>query len=254
MAHSAALARASAQVPGGEGGLTGPNAELTVPCPGARAVLRIDVSRRSGGLPTPTPLSLLGARVVGMSVMVATLLAVLGVERACLAGGVAVRLERLSYEPFRLSSVQVDRPSPAFRYPRGESMSQLVKNRIGGIFVPVRDVAKARDWYRGLLGLSVDDEPLDGHHLCVIPMEGDRNLLLDEMPMWGGDQPDGPPTYQTPAFMFDTDDVYAAHTHVRNYGADVVTDVHEFGKDGWFAFRDLDGNLLMVCGNNQRAR
>jgi hypothetical protein len=54
--------------------------------------------------------------------------------------------------------------------------------------------------------------------------------------------------------MFDTDDVYAAHAHVRNYGADVVTDVNEIGKEGWFAFRDLDGNLLMVCGKNQSAR
>jgi predicted enzyme related to lactoylglutathione lyase len=74
------------------------------------------------------------------------------------------------------------------------------------------------------------------------------------MPMWGGDQPDGPPTYRTPAFMFATDDVYAAHTHVRDYGADVVTDVNEIGKDGWFTFRDLDGNLLMVCGKNQSAK
>lgn len=135
-------------------------------------------------------------------------------------------------------------------------MNQPVKNCIGGNFVPVRDVAKARDWYRGLLGLSADDESQDDYpsQLCVIPMEGDCGLVLDEMPMWGGDQPDGPPTYQTPAFMFDTDDVYAAHTHVRNYGADVVTDVNEFGKEGWFAFRDLDGNLLMVRGRNQSAR
>jgi predicted enzyme related to lactoylglutathione lyase len=134
-------------------------------------------------------------------------------------------------------------------------MNQPVRNRIGGNFVPVRDVAKARDWYRGLLGLPAADEPQDDYpsHLCVIPMEGDCGLVLDEMPMWGGDQPDAPPTYQTPAFMFDTDDVHAAHTYVRSYGADVVTDVNEFGKDGWFAFRDLDGNLLMVCGKSQRA-
>jgi predicted enzyme related to lactoylglutathione lyase len=129
-------------------------------------------------------------------------------------------------------------------------MTQLVKNRIGGTFVPVRDVAKARDWYRRLLGLSTDDEPLDAKHLCVIPMEDGRDLILDEMPMWGGDQPDGPPTYQTPAFMFDTDDVHAAHAYVRDFGADVVTDVNEFDSDGWFAFRDLDGNHLMVCGAN----
>jgi predicted enzyme related to lactoylglutathione lyase len=129
-------------------------------------------------------------------------------------------------------------------------MAQPVKNQIGGIFVPVRDVTKARDWYRGLLGLPADDASLDGQHLSVIPLEGDRHLILDEMPMWGGDKPDGPPTYRTPAFMFDTDDVHAAHTHVRAYGADVVTDVQEFDDQGWFAFRDLDGNLLMVCGAN----
>jgi predicted enzyme related to lactoylglutathione lyase len=128
-------------------------------------------------------------------------------------------------------------------------MMQLVKNRIRGIFVPVRDVAKARDWYLGLLGLPRDDKPLDNQHLFVIPMEG-PDLILDEMPMWGGDQPDGPPTFQTPAFMLDTDDVHAAHTHVRDYGADVVTDVHEFGSDGWFVFRDPDGNHLMICGAN----
>jgi catechol 2,3-dioxygenase-like lactoylglutathione lyase family enzyme len=102
-------------------------------------------------------------------------------------------------------------------------MTQLVKNRIGGIFVPVRDVAKAREWYLGLLGLPRDDEPLDSQHLYVIPME-DPKIVLDEMPEWGGDQPDGPPTYQTPAFMLDTDDVHAAHTYVRDYGADMVTD------------------------------
>jgi predicted enzyme related to lactoylglutathione lyase len=128
-------------------------------------------------------------------------------------------------------------------------MTHLVKNRIGGIFVPVRDVAKARDWYLGLLGLPRDDEPLDGQHLYVIPME-DLNLILDEMPMWGGDRPDGPPTYQTPAFMLDTDDIHAAYTQVRGYGADVVNEVNEFGSDGWFVFRDPDGNHLMICGAN----
>lgn len=135
-------------------------------------------------------------------------------------------------------------------------MSQPVKNRINGVFVPVRDVAKARDWYRGLLGLPADDESQDGYpsHLCVIPTEGDCDLVLDEMPMWGGDQPDGPPTYRTPAFMFGTDDVYAAHEHVRTYGAEVVTDVHEFGEQGWFVFRDPDGNTLMICGKNPEPR
>jgi predicted enzyme related to lactoylglutathione lyase len=131
-------------------------------------------------------------------------------------------------------------------------MTNPVTNHIGGTFVPVRDVVKAREWYRGLLGLPADDQPLDGHHLCVLPLTDGRHLILDEMPMWGGDQPDGPPTYQTPAFMFDTDDIHAAHAFVREHGAEVVTDVNAFEQSGWFAFRDPDGNLLMVCGANPR--
>jgi predicted enzyme related to lactoylglutathione lyase len=132
-------------------------------------------------------------------------------------------------------------------------MTHPVKNRIGGMFVPVRDAAKARDWYRGLLGLADDSTSLEGQHLCVVPLEGGRDLVLDEMPMWGGDAPDGPPVYQTPAFMFDTDDIHAAHTFVREHGGEVVTEVNEFEQQGWFAFRDPDGNLLMVCGANPRA-
>ncbi len=132
-------------------------------------------------------------------------------------------------------------------------MTHPVKDHIRGMFVPVRDVVKAREWYRRLLGLPADEEPLDGRHLCVVPLKDDRDLILDEMPMWGGDQPDGPPTYRTPAFMFDTDDAHAAHAFVTEYGAEVVTDVNEFDKSGWFAFRDLDGNLLMVRGANARA-
>jgi predicted enzyme related to lactoylglutathione lyase len=131
-------------------------------------------------------------------------------------------------------------------------MTHPVKNRIGAMFVPVRDVLKARDWYRGLLGLPADDQPLNPAHLCVVPLQDGRDLILDEMPMWGGNEPDGPPTYRTPAFMFDTDDVYTAHTYVGEYGGELVTEVNEIDPLGWFAFRDPDGNLLMVCGANPR--
>lgn len=132
-------------------------------------------------------------------------------------------------------------------------MTHPVKNKIGGMFVSVRDVAKARDWYRGLLGLPADQTPLDGQHLCVVPLEGGRDLILDEMPEWGGDAPDGPPVYQTPAFMFDTDDIHAAHAFMSACGGEIVTGVNEFDRMGWFAFRDPDGNLLMVCGANPNA-
>jgi hypothetical protein len=34
-------------------------------------------------------------------------------------------------------------------------MSSPIQNRIGSLFIPVADVAKARDWYCRILGLPV---------------------------------------------------------------------------------------------------
>lgn len=42
-------------------------------------------------------------------------------------------------------------------------------NQIGTVFVPVRNIEKARDWYCNIFGLPVTDEILFGH-LYVIPM------------------------------------------------------------------------------------
>jgi catechol 2,3-dioxygenase-like lactoylglutathione lyase family enzyme len=55
-------------------------------------------------------------------------------------------------------------------------MSPIIP-RIGTVFVPVRDVEAARDWYCGLLGVPADGEILFGH-LYVLPVEG-AGLALD---------------------------------------------------------------------------
>jgi len=43
-----------------------------------------------------------------------------------------------------------------------------VKPRIGGVFIPVTDIHRARAWHRDMLGLTVG-EVLFGH-LCCIPI------------------------------------------------------------------------------------
>lgn len=117
-----------------------------------------------------------------------------------------------------------------------------IKNRIGGTFMPVRDIERARDWYCKILGISETPEIMGGH-LCTLPMQG-AGLILDLMPMWGGKDPSGPPTYQTPAFMFATDDIEGSYQFMKDYGVELVTGIEN---GHWFAFRDPDGNLLMVC-------
>lgn len=46
-------------------------------------------------------------------------------------------------------------------------------------------------------------------HLCPLPMEG-TGIILDTMPMWGGDRPEGAPSLETPAFMLMTGDLQAS--------------------------------------------
>jgi catechol 2,3-dioxygenase-like lactoylglutathione lyase family enzyme len=118
-----------------------------------------------------------------------------------------------------------------------------ILNRLGSVFIPVRDIEKARDWYCGIMGIDPETAPIMNGHLCPLPMEG-ANIILDTMPMWGGKESSGPPVFQTPAFMFLTADLAAAYYFLKEQGAQLVTEIEN---DHWFAFRDPDGNLLMVC-------
>jgi catechol 2,3-dioxygenase-like lactoylglutathione lyase family enzyme len=117
-----------------------------------------------------------------------------------------------------------------------------IKNQVGGVFIPVRDIEKARDWYSRILGLSPEGDILF-EHLYLIPMNGPV-VILDQMPMWGGNEPGGAPSYKTPAFMFQTDDIYASYQFMKHNNVELVTEIQS---EKWFVFKDPDGNLLMVC-------
>lgn len=111
----------------------------------------------------------------------------------------------------------------------------MIQNEIGAIFVPVRDVEAARDWYCRLLDLPAG-ETLFGH-LYVVPMRDGSGLVLDSR---GFERPhDG-----TPIFHFNTDDLAAAHARCAALGVAALGAV----TDGiFFTFKDPDGNLLMVA-------
>nr|WP_248930794.1 VOC family protein [Paenibacillus hamazuiensis] len=121
-------------------------------------------------------------------------------------------------------------------------MTPLLR-RTGAAFIPVRDIEKAREWYCRILGLSADSVNIMNGHLCPLPLEG-PGVILDTMPMWGGKEAGGAPTFKTPAFMFLTDDLPAAYAFMKEQGGELVTEIEN---GHWFAFRDPDGNLLMVC-------
>ncbi|MDB5542648.1 MAG: hypothetical protein JWQ89_4375 [Devosia sp.] len=115
-------------------------------------------------------------------------------------------------------------------------MTSAIGREIGTVFVPVRDIEAARDWYRGLLGLEPGGEILFGH-LHVVPMRAGSGLVLDSRDFAG-------PHDNKPVFHFNTSDIHAARAQVLALGAQSVGPV----TDGvFFTFKDPDGNLTMVA-------
>lgn len=111
-----------------------------------------------------------------------------------------------------------------------------IQNRIGAVFIPVRDIERARDWYCDMLNLPKDGEVIAGH-LYVLPMEG-MNLVLDSK-IYSENA-----VYQAPAFHFNTDDIEKAYQYMKSKSVELVTPIEN---GHWFNFKDPDGNLLMVC-------
>ncbi|WP_438433724.1 VOC family protein [Gorillibacterium sp. sgz500922] len=121
--------------------------------------------------------------------------------------------------------------------------STPIQKRIGSVFIPVRDIEKARSWYCRVFGWDEQDVPVLNGHLCPLPLDG-TGIILDTMPKWGGDRPEGAPPIETPALMLPTGDLEGAYAFMKAAGAEPVTGMED---DYWFVVKDPDGNKLMIC-------
>lgn len=114
--------------------------------------------------------------------------------------------------------------------------SSPILNQIGTVFIPVSHIEQARDWYCDILGLPNDGEILFGH-LYIVPMHGtgivlDSQIYLKEK------------VFGVPAFHFNTNNIQEAYDYMKSKNVEIATDIEH---EQWFNFKDLDGNLLMVC-------
>ncbi|WP_027954601.1 VOC family protein [Halobacillus kuroshimensis] len=115
-------------------------------------------------------------------------------------------------------------------------MTTPVKNEIGTVFIPVRDIEKSRDWYCRLLGVPNDGEIVHDH-LYILPMKGTGAVLDSRMYEPGK-------TFDTPVFHLNTTDIEAAYDFMMSLNFNVVTEIQHHH---YFNFKDPDGNLLMIC-------
>lgn len=114
-----------------------------------------------------------------------------------------------------------------------------IENRIGQVFIPVRDIGRSARWYARLLGLG-EGEPSHGATIYDLPTTGETRLALDA----------NRPEFDTsgpPRFFFWTSDMAATVSFLRSLGIELDSDVEDIGSVMFVQFRDPDGNPLMVC-------
>lgn len=115
-------------------------------------------------------------------------------------------------------------------------MNNPILNVVGGIFIPVKDIENARDWYCDILGLPTDGDIQFGH-LYVLPMTG-ANIVLDSK-IFSEES-----TFKVPAFHFNTNDIVTSYEFLKEKGVTLTTDIQH---NHYFNFKDPDGNHLMIC-------
>ncbi|WP_099156691.1 VOC family protein [Virgibacillus ndiopensis] len=119
-------------------------------------------------------------------------------------------------------------------------MKSPINNKVNTVFIPVRDIEKAKEWYSKML--DIEDGDVMFGHLFVADMQG-AGMVLDTMPMWRDGNGDIA-TLNVPAIQFGTDDIHASYQFMKENNVELVTEI-EYNQ--WFVFKDLDGNMLMVC-------
>jgi hypothetical protein len=114
-------------------------------------------------------------------------------------------------------------------------MSHPISAFIPSVFIPVKNLKVATEWYANLLDRQlVPQADQDSHGIYIFDMEG-MQLILDGN-TWGS-----PPT-----IMFDTEDIDAAHAFCDSQPHEVLTDVYS---DEYISVFNM--NAHMICKANR---
>jgi catechol 2,3-dioxygenase-like lactoylglutathione lyase family enzyme len=123
--------------------------------------------------------------------------------------------------------------------------SKLNISKVGRVCVPVADTDRAIDFYVGTLGFEkVVDEPMGPDMRWVEVAVSGAETTIALAPPPPGQQAGGTQT----GICLDTSDVDAAHTALKDAGADVDDEISRYGGPvpPMFWLRDPDGNSLIV--------
>jgi predicted enzyme related to lactoylglutathione lyase len=117
-------------------------------------------------------------------------------------------------------------------------VSHPIQTRIGSVFVPVTDLARATRFYSMLLGLPIDPS-IRHEHLYWFQLPNGTDIVLDSKINRGEGG-------AHPLFYLGASDIDGARAHLAEQGAELDGEMQR-GEISAFRFKDPDGNLLMIC-------
>ncbi|MCA1054463.1 VOC family protein [Rossellomorea aquimaris] len=116
-------------------------------------------------------------------------------------------------------------------------------SKINTVFIPVADLKESVDWYGDVLGLTIDPEQY--HSINTLPVYtfamGETSLTLEKE--------DGftPSPSTVPICNIHTEDIEKVYDDFSKEGVQIQSNIITFPEFSYFNFRDLNGNLLMMC-------
>src|SRR5687767_13647655 len=100
-------------------------------------------------------------------------------------------------------------------------MSNLIQNRIGVVFIPVSDIARASAWYNQLFDLPPQETT---HHgtIYTVPMQGEVGLILDGTPKSLRNS-------SQPLCFFWTTQIQQAYEWLKQHNVEIVSEIEDIG-------------------------
>lgn len=116
--------------------------------------------------------------------------------------------------------------------------TSIIKKSVHFVFIPVRDMEKAVEFYSKLLDLPTHPKPYGT--LYNLPMKS-PNIVLDS------NQKDFTASSH-PLFSFFAPDIVAAQTFIKKLDVE-VGELNYFSDVSFFEFKDHHGNIITVVSN-----
>lgn len=123
------------------------------------------------------------------------------------------------------------------------SISSPIACKVNNVFIHVSNLEKSSEWYSDLLGLPFNKDNVESP-VYNIPITSETGLTLD-------DHTFDPEFKLNPSdhvlFNFFVPNIDEAYEFVKNKGITIVREIERIGDFAYFNFKDLDGNVLMIC-------